>query len=118
MKKFILSLILSLCLFGAFAEGHKYVDIMEKSNDFCSMAIHQMDDKYYFITLLTTDREYFGFNLTTDLKDCMICFNEEWPKLIDDPDIRDKVLQQYRESATEVSYRKDKDLVFYCIENK
>lgn len=113
MKKFILSLILSLCLFGAFAESSGCIAISEKRNSTYCMTIFHFDDKFYYIQLLTTDRECFSFNLTTDLKDCMIHFNEEWQKLIDDPDIRDQTLQHYRESATEVHYRKDKGLVSY-----
>lgn len=122
MRKFILSLILSLCLFGAFAEGSGYTVVSEKRNDtYCMTIFHftlynrvrQLDDNFYYIQLLTTDRECFSFNLTTDLKDCMVRFNKEWQKLVDDPDIKDQALQHYRESATEVSYCEDKGLVSY-----
>lgn len=106
----------------AFAEGNECNAISEKRNDtYCMTIFHftlynrirQLDDNFYYIQLLTKDRECFSFNLTPNLKDCMIRFNEEWQKLIDDPDIRDRTLQHYRESATEVRYCKDKGLVSY-----
>lgn len=101
------------CLFGAFAESSERIVIKERGNDFCCMTVQTYGDGCYFIVLETTDKECFMFSRTRNLKDCMICFHEEWPKF-NNPDIRDKVLQYYRESSIRVDYLKE-GIVAYLL---
>lgn len=119
MKKFILSLILSLCLFGAFAEYKLTGTITSKQNAQGGIIIalftdsENNNDKVYQ-TLLFCRKEEFVIKQTKDLKEAIIALNECWEPFSMD-DCREYTLQRLRKAAELVEYCDEDGFIIYYI---
>lgn len=113
MKKFVLSLILGLCLIGSvFAASWK--TIASKSDRYGTLIVKACDGEDLYVLEYDNDTEAFLFCRSTSLKDTMIQFNYYWNQLSDSWS-RDNAIADLREKAFKV-YVNDNGAIIYFVE--
>lgn len=100
MKKFVICLLLNLCLFGIFANS-----TVVKESSFGKAVVTEEENYYYTIYIYANEYEPFGpgtevfISATTDnYKDTLISLNEWW-KLLSMEDNREYTLERMRNES-------------------